>query len=142
MVNLKGINCKNKHHVKFPEVPSTTRPIHHGPDVPVLEPDGNMKYSSDFEHNDMTFVSGDDAFKPVALTAELDDLTRDINLSNESSRLLGSCLKEKYLLAPGTMFYWYRDSEIVLRQCFTSQDIIIGLLQQYCWIDQINGLRV
>ena len=69
-----------------------------------------MEYNSDSEHNDMIVVAGDYACKiqednqPVSLTqAECNDL----NLSKESAQLLGLCLKEKHLLAPGTMFYWY-----------------------------------
>ena len=42
MINLKGINCKIKYHVQYPDVSSTIRPNPHGPDLPVLEPDGNM----------------------------------------------------------------------------------------------------
>ena len=37
------------------------------------------------------------------------------------------------------MFYWYRNRVWELRQFFTFQDVIIGLSQQLCWIDQING---
>ena len=73
-----------------------------------------MGYSSDSELSDMTVLAGDNAYKqeeddqPVPLThAELNDLIQDLNLSNESSQLLGSCLEEKYLLVSGTTFYWY-----------------------------------
>ena len=69
-----------------------------------------MEYSSDSEHSDMTVAVGDDMYKPdeddqpVLLTqVELNDLLRDQNLSKESTQLLGSCHKEKHLLAPGTM---------------------------------------
>ena len=81
MINLKGINCKNKHHLQYPVVPSAIRPIPHSPDLPVLKPDGNMEYSSDSEHSDTTVVAEDDAYKPednkpVLLTqAELNKLT-------------------------------------------------------------------
>lgn len=106
MINLKRINHKNKHHVQYPNVPSAIRPIPHGPDLPVPEPDGNMEYSSDSEHS---VVAGDDAYKPEEydqpVQAELNDLTQDLNLSKESAQLLGSCLKEKHLLAPETTFY-------------------------------------
>ena len=54
MINLKGINRKNKHHIQYPDVPSALRSIPHSPDLPVLEPDGNMEHSSDSEHSDMT----------------------------------------------------------------------------------------
>ena len=70
------------------------------PDLPVPEQDGNMKYSSDSEHSDITVVAGDDAYKseendqPVPLTqAELNDMRQDLNLSKESAQLLGSHLQ-------------------------------------------------
>ena len=46
-INLKEINRKNKHHFQYPDVSSAIRPIPHGPDLPVLEPDGNSEYRSD-----------------------------------------------------------------------------------------------
>ena len=61
----------------------------------------------------MTVVAVDDTYKPeednqpVLLT----QAGHDLNLSQESAQLLSSCLKEKLLLAPGTMFYWYQDWE-------------------------------
>ena len=64
MINLKGINHKNRHHVLYLDVPSAIRPIPHGPDFPVPEPDVNMEYSSNSEHSDMTVVAGNDAYKP------------------------------------------------------------------------------
>ena len=82
MINQKGMNCKNKHHVQYPDVPSAIRPIPHDPDLPVPEPDGKMEYSSDSKHSDIIFVTGKDASKPkeddqlVPLTqAELNNLT-------------------------------------------------------------------
>ena len=87
MINLKGINCKNKHRVQYPDVPSAIKPIPHGPDLPVPEPGGNMDYSSDSKHSDMIVVILDDAYKLegdnqlVPLTqAELNNLKRDLNL--------------------------------------------------------------
>ena len=128
IINLKGINCKNKHHVQYPDVPAAIRPTPHGQDLPVPESDGNMEYRSDSKHSDMT-VTGDDAHKPeeddqpVPLAqAELKDLTPDLNLSQEFAQLPGSCLKEKYLLAPRITFYWYWDCERELRQFFLFQD--------------------
>ena len=88
-----------------------------------------MEYSSDSEHSDMTIEVEDDAYKsekddyPVPLTlTELNDLTRDLNLSKESTQLLGLRLKDKCLLVPGTAFYWYRDRTREFRQFFSFQD--------------------
>ena len=66
MINLKGINRKNEHHLQYPNVPSAIRLIPYGPNFPVPEPDGNMEYSSDSEHSDMIVVDWDDAYKPEA----------------------------------------------------------------------------
>ena len=75
-----------------------------------------MKSSSDPQSSDMTdtvdcmWCKEDD--QPVLLTqANFSDLKRDLNLSKESTQLLGSHLWEKCLLAPGTTFYWYRERE-------------------------------
>ena len=59
-----GINRKNKHHVQYPYAPSAIRPIPHGTDLPLPDPDGNMKYISDSEQSDMTVVVRDDTYKP------------------------------------------------------------------------------
>ncbi|GBN12775.1 hypothetical protein AVEN_237652-1 [Araneus ventricosus] len=40
--------------------------------------------------------------------SEFNDLVRDLGLSNDGSELLGSRLKNKTLLTPGTSFSWYR----------------------------------
>ena len=102
MINLKGINRKNKYHVQYPDVPSAIRPIPYSWDLPDHELDVYMEYRSDSEHSDMTVITGDDAYKPteddqpVPLTqSELNDLTRDVHLSKESAQLLGSRHKEK-----------------------------------------------
>jgi hypothetical protein len=41
----------------------------------------------------------------------LNNLVRDLGLTKEKSEILGSRLKGKNLLAPGTTFYWFRNSE-------------------------------
>ena len=88
MINLKRIDLKNKHHVQYLDVPSSIRPPHN--DFPVPKPDDNIEYSPD------SVVARDDAYKPegdnqpLSLTlVELNDLTRDLNLSKESAQLLG-----------------------------------------------------
>ena len=58
----------------------------------------------------------------IFIQAEVNDLTRDLILSKGFGQWLGSNLKEKHLLALGTMFYWYRDHERELRQFFAFLD--------------------
>ena len=76
----------------------------------------------------MTVVAGDDTYKPEEddqqvplIQVELNNLTQDMNFSKES-HLLGSHLKEKHLLAPRTMFYWYQNRKRELRQFYTFQN--------------------
>ncbi|KAK3891318.1 hypothetical protein Pcinc_004762 [Petrolisthes cinctipes] len=83
-----------------------------------LEPDVIMESSSNPESSDAANSDESGAYKPVdddqpmpLIQAELNDLTRDLNLSKESAQLLGSRIREKCLLAPETTFYWYRDRE-------------------------------
>ena len=114
----KRNKLQNKHHVQYPDVLSTIRPIHCGPGLPVPEPDGNVEYSSDSEHSDMTDACKlEENDQPVLLTqAELYGQTQDVKHSKESAQLLGSCLKEKNV--PGTTFYWYWDCERKIKSIF------------------------
>ena len=107
MTNLQGINRKNKHCVQYPDIPSAIRPVPHGPSLPVPKPDVAIRSSSESEsENTYNRTAGveywsEENDRPVPLTqADLNDLPRDLNLSKESSQLLGSRLREKNLLAP------------------------------------------
>lgn len=126
LTNLKGINRKNKQHVKYPDVPSATKPIPHSSDLPVPVPNVFTVCSSDTESIITTNAADSDEYRPQEVNqpvpftqAELNDLTRDLNLSKESAQLLGSRLREKNLLSPGTTFYWYRHRERQFRKFFT-----------------------
>lgn len=118
MTNLKGIHCKKKHHAKYPDVSSAIKPVPHDPYLPVPEPNVIMESSSNPKSGDAADtaefgINKAEDDQPMPLTqSELNDLTRDLNLSEEFGQLLGSRLQDKHLLVvPGTTFYWYRDSE-------------------------------
>ena len=42
LIFILGINRKNKKHVKYPDVPSTIKPVPHGPGIPVPEATGEI----------------------------------------------------------------------------------------------------
>ena len=114
ITNLQAINRKNKHCVQYPDVPSAIRPVPHGPDLPVPEPDVAMESSSESKSDNTADRAQSEEYmpeendRPVPLTqADLNELTRDLNLSKESAQFLGSLLRENNLLAPETTFYWY-----------------------------------
>ncbi|KAF2357548.1 hypothetical protein FHG87_011689 [Trinorchestia longiramus] len=70
--------------------------------------------------------------QPVPLTqAELNDLTRDLNLSTESAQLLDSRLREKCLLVPGTTFYWYQKHRWLICGDLKVVGLILGLQDGY-----------
>ena len=128
MTNLQGINRKNKRCVEYPDVPSAMRPVPHGSDLPVPESDVAMESSSESKSdNTADRAEGEEYMpeendRPVPLTqADLNNLTRDLNLSRESAQFLGSVLSENNLLAPETKFYWYWKRERKFRQFFTTQ---------------------
>ncbi|XP_076804583.1 uncharacterized protein LOC143448650 [Clavelina lepadiformis] len=125
MTNLQGINRKNKQHVKYPDVSSAMKPVPHGPGIPVPEPPGEiseMECSSSAESKASeqdTWDAEQSTSQPKPLTQpELNDLTRDLNLTKESAQLLGSRLRENNLLAPCTTYFWYRYRDKEFRKYF------------------------
>ena len=57
MINLKGINRKNKHHVQYPDVRYPKRLVLHDPDFTVPGPNVTMESSSGSESSDMIDTS-------------------------------------------------------------------------------------
>ena len=124
-VFISGVNRKNKQHVKYPDVPSAIKPVPHGPGIPVPEPPGaisEMECSSSTESEESdqdTWNAEQSTLEPKPLTQfQLNDLTRDLNLTKESAQLLGSRLRECNLLAPSTTYFWYRNRDEEFRKYF------------------------
>ncbi|GBN34857.1 hypothetical protein AVEN_254847-1 [Araneus ventricosus] len=57
--------------------------------------------------------------------SELNDLIRDLGLSRDGVELLGSILKYKNLLTPGTSFSWYRHQEKEFTQFFSKEGNLV-----------------
>jgi hypothetical protein len=89
-------------------LPSALRPVVHGPEVPVPQPteifkDGSTN-SSDSGGGDEELQCHTESQSPQLFTqSELKDVIRDLGLPKEKAELLGSRLKEKALLAAGTL---------------------------------------
>ena len=146
-VNTKGINRKNRNSLIYPNLESAIRPIPHCSEIPVpvfkglpeLELPGSEEDKGSVLSTDSSEATGSDAgFPPSSLPrlfsqGELNDLTRDLNLSKESSELLASRLKEKNLLQPGTLITFYRKRHIEFLPYFTQENNIV-----YC--NDIAGL--
>ena len=64
----------------------------------------------DVHQSDPEFHGDSDACQLFS-QSHLNNLTRDLNLPKDAAELLGSRLKERNMLAPGTSFSWYRHRE-------------------------------
>ena len=64
-------------------------------------------------------------------------MTRDLNLPKDAAELLGSRLKERNMLAPGTSFSWYRHREKDFLPLFAEDEDLVfckdipGLTKMY-----------
>lgn len=110
--DITGHNSKNKKEIIYPNVESVTHVV--------FRDSGTLQSSpayiqtedliSDTEESDPNFSQRED--EPQLFSqAELNDLTRDLNLPKDAAELLGSRLQEKNMLAAGTSFSWYRNRE-------------------------------
>jgi hypothetical protein len=97
-VNIKGYNAKNKHSITYCDVGSVTRPVPHDADLPVPTILENVLSSSPscsqttLETEQYTSEYEDTSEPSLFSQSELDDLTRDLNLTKESAELLGSVI--------------------------------------------------
>ena len=146
-VNTKGINRKNRNLLVYPNLESAIRPITHYNEIPVpvfeglpeLELPGSEEDQASILSTDNSEATVSDVgFPPSSLLqffsqGELNDLTRDLNLSKESFELLGSRLKEKNLLQPGTLITFCRKHHIKFLPYFTQENDIV-----YC--NDVSGL--
>ena len=107
--------------------------------MPELELPGFEKDQSSFLSTDSSEATlSDVGFTPSSLPqlfsqGELNNLTRDLHVSKESSELLTSRLKEKNLLQPGTLITFYRKRHIEFLTYFDQENDIV-----YC--NDVAGL--
>ena len=113
MVDTSGFNTKNKKTIAYPSLPSAIRPVPHGADLPVPDPERCMSDNISTSNSDMEremqagccsaghdeYVPEQELDKPSLFTqGELNDLVRDLGLSKSKAELLGSRLQQWNLL--------------------------------------------
>ena len=118
-----------------PDILSVIRSIPYGPDLPISKPDGNIEYSSNSEHGDMTVVAEDDAYKPeednqpVPLTqAERNDLKRDLNISKEYARCWVHVAKRNIC--------WHQEQCATCVTWYPTETMEVGWLLSSRWNEQ------
>lgn len=129
---VQGFNLKNKKEISYPNLPSAIRPTPHGPELPVPTPPATLdnildkpdQQSSSDDDSEDCFDPGSNEPKLFKHT-ELNDLVRDLGLPKDSAEVLGSRLKERHLLAPGTSFSWYRYREKEFLPFFSQESNLV-----------------
>ena len=110
---------------------SAIRPVPHGTDLPVPSPPENL--SDESESSSLQYATEEMYFEPHQYDrprdkftqSELNDLIRKLQLNVEKSKLLGSRLREKNMLASGAKFYWYRNREKEFRKHYAQEDQLV-----------------
>ncbi|KYN11115.1 hypothetical protein ALC57_16739 [Trachymyrmex cornetzi] len=139
-------SCTNKNFIKYPNVPSVTKPTPRSSmdPLPVPQKSGtsqkNFQYEEQASNEDNNVMYDLDSLETTPRLydqAALNDLVRDLDLSKEKAELLGSRLKKRNLLLPKTSFSWYRSREKEFSRFFIEEDSLVfcndvsGLLDKY-----------
>ena len=110
VINLSGINRKNRSSLKYPDLQPARRPVAHCDEIPVHVfgelPDISDEDSSAVEENEEEVILDDDARHPFS-QMELNDLVRDLGLSKSSAELLASRFKENNSLFNSARITFY-----------------------------------
>ena len=111
----------------------------HCDEIPVPNPPAELQNSSKYESE---IIASDAEYCQEEISngssklfslAELNDLTRELNLVKETAQILRSRLKEKNLVEKDTTFAWYRHREKEFTQFFHKEDTVV-----YC--TDVQGL--
>ena len=113
---------KDKRSIVYPSIPSSIAPVPHClpiPEPPTLELPSCASTSSE-EDTDADFCEASTSEEPhFPNQHEMDDLIRDMGLTNESAQLLTSRLKEWNLLDPTCKVSKYRKRHLSFARFFT-----------------------
>ena len=127
-VITNGFNARNKATIKYPDLPSASRPILHCnelsapiPGKPVSQCNYSVGSASpEMSDNDASYK---DEWIPQQFSQiELNNLVHDLNLSKSLSELLAFRLDEKNLLMPDVKISSFRQREKDLIKYFIKED--------------------
>lgn len=141
LANVKGFSSKTRASVKYPDVPSVSKPIPHDPvtcPIPTAPTQHTVDEETQEEYLSSPTNDSDSDYQPeedihLINNAELCDLVRDLALTKGQAELLGSRLQEFHLLAPGTTTSHFRHRHKELVQFFAMSDNI-------CYCTDVQGL--
>ena len=133
--------------ISYPNIQSAIRPIPHGPGIPILSPPDSLDdiledhetlaQQGDSEEDSDCYDTG--TTDPIPFSqSELNNLVRDLGLPKDSAEVLGSRLKDKNTLAPGTFFSWYRPVEKEFVSFFSQEgDLVFSVM----FLDLLHVLK-
>ena len=122
------------------------RPVGHGPDlpVPILSDFDDEILPMSFDASSDAYVKHDNEFQCMETSQcqrfiqfQLNDLVRDLGLTKEKAKLLGSRLKEKNMLEAGTTICSYRKRECDFTKFFDQHNDLVlctdicGLMNEF-----------
>lgn len=130
VVNINGINRRNRSKWFYPNLLSVTRPVLYSGDAPVPQVSSPTQNDHDFEEtrSSLSDESGTSDFNPISSEPQpfnqedLSALVRDLGLSKKASEILASRLKQRNLVTPETRISYYRNRETELLSFFAKDD--------------------
>lgn len=140
----KGLSRMKKQTVKYPNIPSATRPVPHGEGLPVPDAPKSLSLESDEEEDESSSpgpsMSHDPDFDPYTSSQphlltqnDLNDLVRDLGLPKSKAELLGSRLKQWNLLAGDVRVSTFRNRQKEFETFFFMEGDLVAC-------NNINGL--
>ncbi|GBM60303.1 hypothetical protein AVEN_81658-1 [Araneus ventricosus] len=132
-VVVRGFNTENKKNILHPNLSSAIRPVPYTSEIPVPHPPSSLDDIRSDSEDRYTLTHKDESISDFYVNerpqpfsqSELNDLIRDLGLSGDGAELLGSRLKNKNLLTPGTSFSWYRHREKEFTQFLSKEGNLI-----------------
>jgi len=150
LTSITGVTAKTKHTVQYPNLPSAMKPVPHSAELPVPKPLTNMTLNDSESGDDVgqvndnmdcdpTYAVASSSNEPHLLTQwDLNDIVRDLNLSNKQAELLGSRLKGWNLLRQDTKVCFYLGRHEEFKDFFSQEDGVV-FCNDVCSVLEVLG---
>ncbi len=138
ITEIEGYNQKTRKNIKYPDLPSATRPVPHTVQFPVPLPPSvdDIKLTETSESSETSqseFEPDDTERKPHFIhQKDLNDLARDLDLTKEKSEILASRLQQWNLLASGVKVTEYHQRSQHLARFYSLEG-------ELCYCNDIPG---
>ncbi|GBN92895.1 hypothetical protein AVEN_71143-1 [Araneus ventricosus] len=121
------------------------RPVPHSSEIALPKPTEELEEipedsEDEVQAYDEDFHGVSDRSEPQPFPQlELNDLVRNLDLSKDSSGLLGSRLKQKNLLTPCISFSWFRKIKTVFIQYFSQNSGLVYCCNVPGWMEMVSS---